>query len=272
MTSPERVHALGRQLRDVHDDLRRRLRGARDGEAGERLLTHCLTACQALRRHHEAEDGVLFPLVAEADPGLAPVLAELRRDHALVVTVLAQVESALRRGADARHELDGLLAVVESHFAWEERRLAGALDAVRSDTAPERLLGTEGTGSTGVPPTPIPDVPGHGWRSADTERVSIDSDERMAAEVSRRLAAGAALEDVGRWLYAGPAARSPMTAIKALRAGSGVGLAECKDAIDQAIRDEDPGFFRRVNALRTALADAMELPDRAARSSPPRAP
>jgi hypothetical protein len=40
-----------------------------------------------------------------------------------------------------RSELDGLAAVLESHFRWEERRLTDALNALHADANAEDLFG-----------------------------------------------------------------------------------------------------------------------------------
>lgn len=113
--------------------------------------------------------------------------------------------------------------------------------------------------------------PYHGHRWPDNGGVPIDDiSGESSAEVARRLEAGASLEEVAHWLYLGPAAKSPITAIKALRAGSGLGLAECKDVIDAEVLADDPDYFARgVSALRTEFVDAMELPDD---SGPPALP
>ncbi len=60
-----------------------------------------------------------------------PRLDGLSRDHQLIAGLLDRA-ATLARGLDAvgtRAELDGLAAILASHFAGEERRIAGALDA-----------------------------------------------------------------------------------------------------------------------------------------------
>jgi hypothetical protein len=140
--------ALSEQLIHVHQALRERLaslrqeaaggagrRGAGTG-AGQDLLSHCLSFCTAIHAHHTGEDSQLLPALRAAAPELAPVIDNLMQDHALVAGLLRQVAELLARpgpppspGTLVR-ELDGLTAILESHFSYEERRIARALDAL----------------------------------------------------------------------------------------------------------------------------------------------
>jgi Hemerythrin HHE cation binding domain len=140
--------ALSEQLIHVHQALRERLasvrleaagaagqRGARTA-IGEDLLSHCLGFCAAIQAHHTGEDSQLLPRLRAAAPELAPVIDNLSEDHALVAGILRQVRELLAPGrAPSRpdvlvRELDGLIAILESHFSYEERRLAKALDTM----------------------------------------------------------------------------------------------------------------------------------------------
>jgi hypothetical protein len=77
----------------------------------------------------------VFPALAAQFPELGPVLQELQRDHHLVAEILRRVEQI---GGDfgqdnahrVRAEMDGLAAILESHFRWEERRLVNALNSL----------------------------------------------------------------------------------------------------------------------------------------------
>lgn len=81
----------------------------------------------------------------------------------------------------------------------------------------------------------------------------------LGGEVRRRLDAGMSLRDVARWLYCGPAAGRPVLAIKILREGTGLGLAPCKDVVDEVIGEVDPAYFERgVLAVRREAAEAIE--------------
>jgi hypothetical protein len=132
-SSETRLTALGRQLIETHHHLLDALDRLRDGDEPDRdLRTHCLAFCAAVTRHHTAEDGTVFPFLAARDPALAPVLNDLARDHQMIAALLVRAATLSRDlAADgARAELDGLAAILASHFAWEERRIAGALDAL----------------------------------------------------------------------------------------------------------------------------------------------
>lgn len=145
--SGDRAAAFGRQLVEVHDRLRDELDRLRDdlaaGVAPTRdLAAHCVAFCSAITRHHTAEDAIAFPELAAAHPELAPVLDELAHDHTLIADVLRRVTALDTGDRDAAvRELDGLSAILDSHFSWEERRLVAALDALPAATPPARLFG-----------------------------------------------------------------------------------------------------------------------------------
>ncbi|MFD8010982.1 hemerythrin domain-containing protein [Streptomyces sp. NPDC059762] len=147
-----RLAAFGNQLVDVHLWLREeltRLRGGLDaylsgaGERPRELRAHCLAFCSALTRHHTAEDGGVFPALAAAHPELRPVLDELAHDHVQVEEILVRLQTLLDElpagpagepaPDEARRvsgELDGLIALVESHFTYEEKKLVAALNGL----------------------------------------------------------------------------------------------------------------------------------------------
>lgn len=139
MSAPERAAALSVQLIDAHQALRERLsllRAEAASGAGvpDDLLSHCLGFCTAIRAHHTGEDGQLLPALRAAAPELAPVIDKLIEDHGLVAGILQKIRdlvgSAPIRAEPAAlaRELDGLMAILESHFGFEERRIAAALD------------------------------------------------------------------------------------------------------------------------------------------------
>jgi hypothetical protein len=132
---PARVAALGAELVRIHDALRDDLRRLRTGATlpGRSPAAHCLTFCAALTRHHTGEQRGAFPALAARFPDLRPLLEKMAEDHVLVAGITARVEAIAREMADARSpallaELDGLAAILDSHFAFEERRIRGALD------------------------------------------------------------------------------------------------------------------------------------------------
>ncbi|MEU0547917.1 hemerythrin domain-containing protein [Micromonospora sp. NPDC005979] len=145
----DRLAAVGNQMIEIHLWLRTelaRLRADLDAPARD-LRAHCLTFCAALGRHHTGEDAGAFRVLADEVPELRPVLANLIVDHEVVAGILARVEELLGDDrplptAQVRAELDGLAALLETHFRYEEKRLVSALNALagRPGTA-EQLLG-----------------------------------------------------------------------------------------------------------------------------------
>jgi iron-sulfur cluster repair protein YtfE (RIC family) len=134
-----RVLAFGAELVAVHDELRSRLQRLRTAphSAGSGLREHCAAFCRALATHHTSEDARAFPLLAREAPELAPVIAKLEEDHVLIAGLLQQIEELVDRLPDAptpderlrfERELDGIAAIMESHFSFEERRILDALD------------------------------------------------------------------------------------------------------------------------------------------------
>ncbi|MEU0505437.1 hemerythrin domain-containing protein [Nocardia sp. NPDC005998] len=153
-----RARALGQELVAIHHWLRTELTRIRADvsayAAGSdlrptQLRAHCTAFCAALTRHHTCEDTAGFPALAGQFPELAPILAELRADHQLVADILRRLTELLDsigpdNSATVRRELDGLAAILESHFQWEERRLVQAFDELEMGTRTgEELLGAE---------------------------------------------------------------------------------------------------------------------------------
>ncbi|MFE9748086.1 hemerythrin domain-containing protein [Saccharothrix saharensis] len=130
--------AFGNQLVQAHIALRERLEELRDGLVdGARVVdlrTHCLSFCAALERHHTAEDDGVFPVLAREHPELRPVLDELGRDHRIVSEALTALAGLVgSAGVDPvalAREVDGVAALVETHFTYEERKIADLLSAL----------------------------------------------------------------------------------------------------------------------------------------------
>ncbi|MCX4690208.1 hemerythrin domain-containing protein [Kitasatospora purpeofusca] len=155
-----RTVALSRQLSLAHDELRRRINDLKNdldaGAAqrrsdGETLLAHCLAFCTALETHHRGEDEGLFAQLVRERPDLAGTVAKLVEDHGLISSILTRVAELARQAAATgggpgpdeavRRELDGLAAIMESHFRYEERTISEALDrTVPDDDWPEPVL------------------------------------------------------------------------------------------------------------------------------------
>ncbi|MFJ4191018.1 hemerythrin domain-containing protein [Kitasatospora sp. NPDC089509] len=144
MASPVtgRTAALSLQLSQAHRELRRRLANVRTALGrshlpDDALLTHCLAFCTALTSHHQGEDEGLFAALVRERPDLAPTVAKLVEDHGLITGILTRVRELTDEAATLPHadlaaigrELDGLAAVMESHFRYEERAIGAALDA-----------------------------------------------------------------------------------------------------------------------------------------------
>ena len=147
-----RATAWAAQLRAAHGRLREALELARatleQGEApvvgGRDLQLYCVGFCAALSGHHRAEDRTLFPAVEDAHPGLASTLTQLRRDHAQLEHLLGALAQAVQRGeplAALQRHLDGVEAVMESHFGHEERQLLTVLEQLHLDRGTQEVLG-----------------------------------------------------------------------------------------------------------------------------------
>jgi hypothetical protein len=145
-----RVQALSIQLARIHAGLRSQLADARASldqpERGARVALehHCLAFCQALSTHHRGEDTGLFTELVRQRPDLQPVVDKLVEDHQFISGLIVGVEALLteaktvetpeHRAALGRN-LDGLAAIMASHFAYEERAISDALDHDVVDTS-----------------------------------------------------------------------------------------------------------------------------------------
>ncbi|GAA4058439.1 hemerythrin domain-containing protein [Nonomuraea soli] len=160
-----RLETFGNQLISVHIWLREQLAELRDdvdaylageGTRPQDLQTHCLTFCSALTRHHTGEDTSAFPALAKQFPELRPILDELGRDHEIVTDSMHKLQALLNTLAEdapaptpaeaqrIRGELNGLAALIETHFVYEEKRIVEALNSLRAEewqaTPPAFLL------------------------------------------------------------------------------------------------------------------------------------
>ncbi len=139
-------------MRSVHVRLRRALSITREALAAERpvqglprqLLLFCHGFCTALNGHHEAEDRVLFPAVVAAHPQLQETLRKLQQDHSMIAHLVAGLQAAVDSTAppdELMLHLDGIEAIMESHFRYEERQLLAVLETLELDTDPASALG-----------------------------------------------------------------------------------------------------------------------------------
>lgn len=154
--SGDRAQAVGEQLIEIHQWLRGELARLREeigayadsgtSQPPSPLRAHCTAFCRALTQHHTGEDTVAFQALGERFPELVPVLEQLRQDHLLVADILRRLQQLLTavtpdNAEQVRRELDGLTAILESHFQWEERRLVDAFNALPTPGASEELFG-----------------------------------------------------------------------------------------------------------------------------------
>jgi hypothetical protein len=147
-----RLTAWSRELRRVHARLREALAitraalsaGQQARQAHRDLLLFCHGFCTALTGHHEGEDRELFPAIAAAHPDLRRALRLLQQDHVLVARLLSELDAAAAAAAgpaDLGRHLDGIAAIMENHFRYEEDQLLPALETLVLDADPGRVLG-----------------------------------------------------------------------------------------------------------------------------------
>ncbi|WP_271982606.1 hemerythrin domain-containing protein [Pseudoclavibacter terrae] len=148
----ERLVAWSSELRRVHARLRKALavtheavkRGDPAGPAARDLLLYCHGFCTALDGHHRGEDRELFPAIAAAHPELRDTLTRLQQDHSMIAHLLSGLQASVEAGEPAsqldRH-LEGIAAIMESHFRYEERQLLDVLETLALDADPAVVLG-----------------------------------------------------------------------------------------------------------------------------------
>jgi deazaflavin-dependent oxidoreductase (nitroreductase family) len=128
----EAVRRMGDWLVEVHDWLRAELRELRNG-GSQRLSTRCSGFCAALTRHHTGEGAAIFPMLAARFPALAPALDELGEDHVVVARLQEEIQRLVDEETDParlRTEFDRLASALDDHFAYEERTIVTALNAL----------------------------------------------------------------------------------------------------------------------------------------------
>jgi hypothetical protein len=145
---PDRAVALSLQLAQAHQELRRRINQLRTGlgqhrAADDVLVTRCLAFCAALTAHHRGEDTGMFAALRRERPDLAGTISKLVQDHEMIASILSRVVELADHATTSRgpalaaigRELDGLAAIMESHFNYEERTVGAALDGGIPDTS-----------------------------------------------------------------------------------------------------------------------------------------
>ncbi|HWT33544.1 MAG TPA: hemerythrin domain-containing protein [Microbacterium sp.] len=147
-----RLIAWSRELRSVHARLREALAltraalaaGEPTAAAGRDLVLFCHGFCVALTGHHRSEDGELFPVLATAHPELRATLQRLEQDHTMMSHLIGALEDALTSAAspaDLDRHVEGLAAIMENHFRYEERELLAVLETLELDADPHVVLG-----------------------------------------------------------------------------------------------------------------------------------
>ena len=140
----DELRAVHRRLRDALELARESLEGADPpGDPTADLLVYCRGFCAALDGHHRSEDSALFPEIVAARPDLQPVIDNLRRDHSMIDHLIQGLRAAMDRGLSTEEQiahLDGIEAVMETHFRYEERQLIAVLDAVVENSADRNRL------------------------------------------------------------------------------------------------------------------------------------
>ncbi|CAL9594056.1 hypothetical protein SUDANB19_05279 [Streptomyces sp. enrichment culture] len=133
------------RLRDALSVTRASLADGTPGEAATReLLLYCHGFCAALDRHHQGEDRALFPAIAAAHPQLRPVLRSLEQDHSMIAHLLGGLREAVDRAAppdELDRHLEGIAALMENHFRYEERQLLTVLETLELAAGAEEVLG-----------------------------------------------------------------------------------------------------------------------------------
>lgn len=83
----------------------------------------------------------MFAELLRDRPDLAPTIAKLVEDHGMITSILSRVAELVGAAGSPGgapealgRELDGLTAIMESHFNYEERVISEALDRGVADT------------------------------------------------------------------------------------------------------------------------------------------
>ncbi len=124
---------------------REALADGRPGTSATRdLLLFCQGFCTALDGHHRGEDSTLFPAIEAAHPELRPALRALQQDHSMIAYLLHDLEAAVQGCAPPElldRQLEGIAAIMESHFRYEERALLSVLATLELVAEPTQVLG-----------------------------------------------------------------------------------------------------------------------------------
>ncbi|MBO0981772.1 hemerythrin domain-containing protein [Microbacterium sp. SD291] len=148
----DRLIAWDRELRTAHTTLRAALEATRSAlsagdetpDSARELTLFCIGFCSALDGHHRSEDRSLFPALRAEHPELGGVIDKLMQDHSMLSHLLSSLRHAVESGESAdsieRH-LDGVGAIMESHFRFEEREILEPLRTLTVDGTVQDVLG-----------------------------------------------------------------------------------------------------------------------------------
>ena len=147
-----RLIAWADEMRRVHDRLRKALRVTQEAiaagdpaePAARDLLLFCHGFCEALTGHHQGEDRELFPAIGAAHPELRDTIRQLEQDHSMIGHLLGGLQAAVDQAGTPEtlgKHLEGIAAIMESHFRFEERKLLSVLDTLVLDADVGQVFG-----------------------------------------------------------------------------------------------------------------------------------
>jgi iron-sulfur cluster repair protein YtfE (RIC family) len=132
-------------MRIVHSALRRDLQRARvsltsvpppDDRQRVAIAEHLEWMMRFLEAHHRSEDVGLYPLVRERDPGAAPLLDEMAKDHEAIAPAVVQLERTAATLVETDEPdalicaLDDLTDVLLPHLQREEDEVMPVVSGV----------------------------------------------------------------------------------------------------------------------------------------------
>lgn len=133
---------MRQRLRNALADARKSLKAGMPPDAlTADLFVYCRGFCSALGEHHRSEDRALFPAIEAAHPELAPTLRNLTQDHSMLIDELQRSIEANATPIEVDRHLDGVAAIMESHFGYKERQLLSVLETLALDDDPRQVLG-----------------------------------------------------------------------------------------------------------------------------------
>jgi len=148
----DRLIAWDAELRAAHTRLRAALAATREAldsgtdapDAVSDLTLFCIGFCTALDGHHRSEDRALFPALRSEHPELGDMIDKLMQDHSMLTHLLSALRHAVESGEsteEIERHLDGVGAIMESHFRFEEREILQPLRALTLDAEVHAVLG-----------------------------------------------------------------------------------------------------------------------------------